>query len=96
MNFCGFEIDAAAQAAIFGFALTLASEIIGMSKLRENSLLQLALGLLRNRVTSITPVQAPDPTPRTDNQGEPSPAKRRPGRPRGSTSARSGRAKASQ
>ena len=52
MNFCGWQIDPAAQAAIFGFALTLASEVIGMSKLRENSLLQLALGLARRQLTS--------------------------------------------
>ena len=38
MNICGWQIDPAAQAAIFGFALTLASEVIGMSKLKENSL----------------------------------------------------------
>ena len=37
------------QAAIFGFALTLASEVIGMSKLKENSLLQLILGLMRRQ-----------------------------------------------
>ena len=55
MNICGFQVDAAAQAAIFGFALTLASEVIGMSKLKENSLLQLVLGLLRSRVTPPAP-----------------------------------------
>ena len=56
MNICGWQIDPAAQAAIFGFALTLASEVIGMSKLRENSLLQLALGLARRQ---LTPTPAP-------------------------------------
>ena len=50
MNICGWQIDPAAQAAIFGFALTLASEVIGMSKLKENSLLQLVLGVARRRL----------------------------------------------
>ena len=50
MNICGWQIDPAAQAAIFGFALTLASEVIGMSKLKENSLLQLVLGVARKQV----------------------------------------------
>ena len=54
MNICGFQIDAAAQAAIFGFALTLASEVIGMSKLRENSLLQLVLAALRRHTPAPT------------------------------------------
>ena len=52
MNICGFQVDAATQAAIFGFALTLASEVIGMSKLRENSLLQLVLGALKRHTPS--------------------------------------------
>ena len=47
MNFCGIQIDPAAQAAVFGFALTVASELIGMSKLRSNSLVQLLLTLVR-------------------------------------------------
>jgi hypothetical protein len=52
MNFCGIQIDPAAQAAIFGFALTLASEVIGMSKLKENSLVQLVLGALKRHTPS--------------------------------------------
>ena len=91
MNICGWQIDPAAQAAIFGFALTLASEVSGMSKLRENSLLQLALGLARRQ---LTPTPAPQPAPRKESQESPSPAPKRPGRPRGSTSSRSSRAKA--
>ena len=96
MAICGIEVDPAAQAAIFGFALTLASEVIGMSKLRENSLIQLVLGLLRSRVNTITPVQVPAPAPRKESQEQPSPAPKRRGRPPGSTSARSSQAKASK
>ena len=95
MNICGWQIDPAAQAAIFGFALTLASEVIGMSKLKENSLLQLVLGVARRQVVT-PPAPLPTPAPRTESQESPSPAKRGPGRPRGSTSARSSRAKASK
>ena len=94
MNFCGWQIDPAAQAAIFGFALTLASEVIGMSKLKENSLLQLVLGVARKQVTPPAPL--PTPAPSAKSPESPSPAKRGPGRPRGSTSARSSRAKASK
>ena len=94
MNICGIHIDPAAQAAIFGFALTLASEVIGMSKLRENSLLQLVLTLLRNRAATPTPPPAPEAP--IESQESPSPAKRGPGRPRGLTSSRSSRAKASK
>ena len=93
MNFCGFQIDPAAQAAIFGFALTLASEVIGMSKLKENSLLQLVLGVARKQVT---PTPPPTPKAPTKSPESPSPAKRGPGRPRGSTSSRSSQAKASR
>ena len=93
MNICGFHVDAAAQAAIFGFALTLASEVIGISKLKENSLLQLVLGVARKQVT---PTPPPTPVPSAKSQESPSPAKRGPGRPRGSTSARSSQAKASK
>ncbi len=91
MNICGFHIDAAAQAAIFGFALTLASEVIGMSKLKENSLLQLVLGVARKQVTP-----PPAPAPSAKSPESPSSAKRSSGRPRGSTSARSSQAKASK
>jgi hypothetical protein len=72
MNICGFHIDAATQAAIFGFALTLASEAIGMSKLRENSLIQLGLKLLTNHAHVATanhqkesPVSTSQPAPKT-------------------------------
>ena len=50
MNFCGIQINPAEQAAIASFALMAASELIGMSKLKENSLVQLVLGLIRGRL----------------------------------------------
>jgi hypothetical protein len=37
------SVEHADTAALIGFALFIASEIVGMSKLRSNSLLQLAL-----------------------------------------------------
>ena len=93
MNFCGlFELDPSKQAAVAGFALWVASEVIGMSKLRDNSLVQMVLGLLSRRF----PAPAPPQAQRTESQEQPNPAPKRRGRPRGSTSARSGRAKASQ
>ena len=84
MNICGWQIDSAAQAAILGFALTLASEVIGMSKLKENSLLQLILGVARRQVAT-PPAPLPTPAPRTESQESPA-VKRGPGRPRKSTS----------
>ena len=92
MNFCGIQINPAEQAAIASFALMAASELIGMSKLRENSLIQLVLGLLRGRINQ----SALPPKPRASDPVSPSPAKKGPGRPRGSTSSRSSRAKASK
>lgn len=91
MNFCGIQINPAEQAAIASFALMAASELIGMSKLRENSLIQLVLGLLKGRINQSS---RPSPTPRTSDPVSPSSAKKSPGRPRGSTSSRSSRAKA--
>ena len=52
MTFCGIQINPAEQAAIASFALMAASELIGMSKLRENSLIQLVLGLLKDESIS--------------------------------------------
>ena len=95
MNICGWQIDPAAQAAIFGFALTLASEVIGMSKLKENSLLQLILGVARRQVIT-PPAPLPTPAPSAKSPESPSPAPKRRGRPPGSTSARSSQAKASK
>ena len=88
MNICGFQIDAATQAAIFGFALTLASEVIGMSKLRENSLLQLVLGALKRH----TP--APTAVPRTTSQESQSPAPKPTRRRTSKSSSRSSQPKA--
>ena len=90
MNICGFQIDAATQAAIFGFALTLASEVIGMSKLRENSLLQLVVGALRRRTLAETEVR------HTTSQESQSPAPKTTRRSTSKSSSRTSRAKASE
>ena len=93
MNFCGiFSLDPTQQAAVAGFALWLASEVVGMSKLKDNSLVQMLLGLLTRRF----PAPVPPPAPRVESLESPSPAPKRRGRPPGSTSARSSRARASK
>ena len=93
MNFSGiFNLDPTQQAAVAGFALWLASEVIGMSRLKDNSLVQMVLGLLTRRF----PAPVPPPAPRVESPESPSPAPKRRGRPPGSTSSRSSRAKASR
>ena len=81
MNFCGIQLDAAESAALAGVALTLASELIGASPLKENSIVQLGMTLLRRFIptTSHTPVQKA--APRTTSQESQSPAPKRRGRP---------------
>ncbi len=69
MNICGIQIDPAAQAAIFGFALTVASELIGASSLKENSIAQLGLTLARRFMppsghTPVAPPRKSSPAPR--------------------------------
>ena len=54
MNICGIEIDAATQAAVLSFALWCASELIGMSPLKDNSLIQMVLRLLTHRIPAPT------------------------------------------
>ena len=83
MNFCGIQINPAEQAAILSFALYAASELIGMSKLKENSLVQVGLGLIRSRLR-----------PTIGNLVSPSPVKKKPGRPPSKRSSPSSRSKA--
>lgn len=55
MNICGYQIDPATQAAVISFALWVASEVIGMSKLKDNSLVQMILSLLTRRFPAPVP-----------------------------------------
>lgn len=79
MNFCGIELTGTQWAAIGSFAFAVASEAIGRSKLKENSVVDVAMNLLGQRVKAITPAHTPKrttPAPRAD-----SPAPRKRGRP---------------
>ena len=84
MNFCGIELGSTQIAAIASFAFAIASEAIGRSKLKENSVVDIAMSLLGDRVKSIATSDTPKasesvtPTPRPSAA---SPAPRRRGRP---------------
>ena len=60
MGFCGLELTPAETAALGGVALTIASELIGASSLKENSIVQLGLTLVRRFLpsSSHTPVRS--------------------------------------
>ena len=57
MAICGVELDPATAAALGGFALAIASELIAASPLRENGVIQLVLSVARRfvPVSSHTP-----------------------------------------
>ncbi len=81
MNFCGIELTGTQWAAIGSFAFAVASEVIGRSKLKENSVVDVAMNLLGKKVQSLTPAHTPKrttpaPAPRAD-----SPAPKKRGRP---------------
>ena len=59
MSFCGIELTGTQWAAIGSFAFAIASEVIGRSKLKENSVIDVAMNLLGKRVKSITPAHTP-------------------------------------
>jgi len=87
MNFCGIELTGTQWAAIGSFAFAVASEVIGRSKLKENSVVDVAMNLLGQRVKSITPAHTPKASERvTPNPPhKENPAPRRRGRPRKTT-----------
>ena len=80
MNFCGISLDATQIAALASFAFAIASELIGRSKLKENSVVDVVMDLLGRKVKSLTPADTPKRTspvsPRAD-----SPAPKKRGRP---------------
>ena len=84
MAICGIELTGTQWAAIGSFAFAVASEAIGRSKLKENSVIDVAMHLLGQRVKSITPAHTPKASERvtpTPRPSEASPAPRRRGRP---------------
>ena len=80
MNFCGIELTGTQGAAIGSLAFAIASEVIGRSKLKENSVIDLALSIWGSRVKSIAPAHTPVASDRTVPSAA-SPAKPRRGRP---------------
>jgi len=50
MNICGLELTGTQWAAIGSFAFAVASEVIGRSKLKENSVIDVAMSLLGQRI----------------------------------------------
>ena len=90
MNFCGISLDATQMAALGTFTFAITSELIGRSKLKENSVIDIALSIWGSRVKSITPAHTPVASDRKAPSAT-SPAKPRRGRPPSSkTSSRSG------
>ena len=82
MNFCGISLDATQMAALGSFAFAIASELIGRSKLKENSVVDVAMNLLGQRVKSMTPAHTPKASERiTPRPSEANPAPRPRGRP---------------
>ena len=65
MNFCGIELGSTQIAAIASFAFAIASEVIGRSKLKENSVVDIAMSLLGDRVKSIATSDTPRASDRT-------------------------------
>ena len=84
MSFCGIELTGTQWAAIGSLAFAIASEAIGRSKLKENSVIDVAMHLLGQRMKSIAPAHTPKASERvtpTPRPSEASPAPRRRGRP---------------
>ncbi len=79
MSICGIELTGTQWAAIGSFAFAIASEVIGRSKLKQNSVVDVAMTLLSQRIGGAhTPKASERITPRPS---EASPAPRRRGRP---------------
>ena len=102
MNFCGITLTPTETVAIVGVGLTVASELIAASPLRENSIAQILMGLTRaytKRIGADTPTSTDRkaaPVIRTQqdlrkaNQEQPSPAPKRRGRPPSKKTSRDG------
>ena len=84
MNFCGIELGTTQLAALASFVFAIASELIGRSKLKENSVIDVAMTLAKTRVLrsitsgAHTPLRELQTTPRP-RVSNPAPKKR--GRP---------------
>ena len=88
MAICGIELTGTQWAAIGSLAFAIASEAIGRSKLKENSVVDVAMNLLGQRVKSIIPAHTPKASERVTPTPRPSEANQEPrrrGRPRKTT-----------
>ena len=104
MNFCGITLTPTETVAIVGVGLTVASELIAASPLKDNSIAQIAMTLIKGYTRRIGAADTPRPSDQkvvpvqTQQKLSPdksSPAPRRRGRPPGSkNSSRSGSKKA--
>ena len=89
MNFCGITLTPTETAAIAGVGLTVVSELIAASPLKENSIVQIAMTLLKGSTRRIGAADTPRPSDQkvvpVETQQDlqtTSPAPRRRGRPR--------------
>ena len=81
MGICGIELNAAEVTALATFSFAIASELIGRSKLKDNSVIDVVLRLAKFRaLSSLTGAHTPKRTTPTPPSEE-SPAPRRRGRP---------------
>ena len=83
MAICGVELTGTQWAAIGSFAFAVASEAIGRSKLKENSVIDVAMHLLGSKVKSLTPAHTPKASERItpSRQSAANQESRRRGRP---------------
>ena len=70
MNFCGIELGTTQIAALASFAFAVASEVIGRSKLKENSVVDVVMKVAKHRVfSSIASAHTPKAADRIKNPG---------------------------
>jgi hypothetical protein len=100
MNFCGITLTPTETVAIVGVGLTVASELIAASPLKDNSIVQIAMTLIKGYTRRIGAADTPRASdqkaaPVQKSPDTTSPAPRRRGRPKKTeTSSQTGSKKA--
>ena len=88
MQICGLSLSPTETAALVGIGLTIVSEAIAASPLRENSILQIGMSLLKGYTRRIGTADTPrindQKAAPAESRHKESPAPRRRGRPPGS------------
>ena len=80
MGICGIELNAAEVTALATFSFAIASELIGRSKLKDNSVIDVVMRLAKFRaLNSLTGAHTPKRTTPLPNAESPAPRRR--GRP---------------